>query len=111
MLWCNLLLAFLPLPTAFSFQFSPAARVSTRLPSQLGNEPLDRRTLLQDGTIAAGIALSTLLDPDSAIAIQPYDNKPKRILITGSNSGIGMDAAMRMATRGHEVVLACVSFV
>ncbi len=38
------------------------------------------------------------------------DTKPKqRILITGSNSGIGLDAAQRLALRGHEVVLACVS--
>jgi nucleoside-diphosphate-sugar epimerase len=43
------------------------------------------------------------------LAIQDYDVKPKRILITGSNSGIGLDAAQRMALRGHEIVLACVS--
>lgn len=43
-------------------------------------------------------------------ALQDYDDSAKkRILITGSNSGIGMDAAQRMALRGHEVVLACVS--
>jgi NAD(P)-dependent dehydrogenase (short-subunit alcohol dehydrogenase family) len=35
--------------------------------------------------------------------------KKQRILITGSNSGIGLDAAQRLALRGHEVVLACVS--
>ena len=41
-----------------------------------------------------------------------YDDstkKKQRILITGSNSGIGLDAAQRLALRGHEVVLACVS--
>jgi protochlorophyllide reductase len=38
------------------------------------------------------------------------DTKKKRVLITGSNSGIGLDAAQRMVVRGHEVVLACVSF-
>lgn len=42
-----------------------------------------------------------------------YEESPKakqRILITGSNSGIGLDAAQRLALKGHEVVLACVSF-
>lgn len=55
---------------------------------------------------------SLLLPPEGAWAIPDYDDdvKSKRILITGSNSGIGLDAAMRMAVRGHEIVLACVSF-
>jgi NADPH:quinone reductase-like Zn-dependent oxidoreductase len=61
------------------------------------------------------MALSSLLlsssSPDPAFAYVDFDDarKKKRILITGSNSGIGLDAAQRMVLRGHEVVLACVS--
>lgn len=53
------------------------------------------------------------LPVSSAMAADYYEVNPKkkqRILITGSNSGIGLDAAQRLALRGHEVVLACVSF-
>ena len=69
-----------------------------------------------------GMALSSLLLLSSTVpfpanaaadddgTISDYDDtRKKRILITGSNSGIGLDAAQRMVLRGHEVVLACVS--
>lgn len=76
---------------------------------------INRRLAIQQG---GGIALSSLLllnnnEPAYADASgQDYDDsKKKRILITGSNSGIGFDAAQRMAVRGHEIVLACVSFL
>ena len=77
---------------------------------------INRRLAIQQG---GGIALSSLLllnnnEPAYADAAsgQDYDDsKKKRILITGSNSGIGFDAAQRMAVRGHEIVLACVSFL
>ena len=76
---------------------------------------INRRLAIQQG---GGIALSTLLllnnnEPAYAAASgQDYDDtKKKRILITGCNSGIGFDAAQRMAFRGHEIVLACVSFL
>ncbi len=79
-----------------------------------GNIPtalaMDRRSF---GTTLGGIALSSLLlsSPleDYTANAAEAAGKTKRILITGSNSGIGMDAAMRMAMKGHEVVLACVS--
>jgi hypothetical protein len=93
------------LPTN-AFNISPSAsRISTSLSAR---NQLDRRSAIQIAT-AGGIALSSLLTQDEALAIQDYDVKPKRILITGSNSGIGLDAAQRMALRGHEIVLACVS--
>lgn len=79
-------------------------------------QSLHRRSALEK---CGGIALSSLLLSSStasvvcpANAYMDYDDtkKPKkRILITGSNSGIGLDAAQRMVVRGHEVVLACVS--
>ena len=76
---------------------------------------INRRLAIQHG---GGIALSSLLllnnnEPAYADASgQDYDDtKKKRILITGSNSGIGFDAAQRMAVRGHEIVLACVTFL
>ena len=79
---------------------------------------LNRRSALEK--CAGGIALSSLLlssvttaasvvYPANAYVDYDDNNKKKRILITGSNSGIGLDAAQRMVLRGHEVVLACVS--
>ena len=84
-------------------------------------QSFDRRSALEK--CGGGIALSSLLllssSTSSSAVLYPanayvdYDDdtkKPKkRILITGSNSGIGFDAARRMVVRGHEVVLACVS--
>lgn len=100
----------LPLTTAFSSQPTAQTRVTTSLAA---HNQLDRRSALLQGSTYAGLALSSLLlSPEVALAIQDYDDAAKkRILITGSNSGIGLDAAQRMALRGHEVVLACVSSV
>lgn len=104
--------------TTLGFQISPASSrvLSTSLyskPINNINEAIDRRSAIhQIGTAAAGVSLSSLLlSSDAALAAQDYDDeKKKRILITGSNSGIGLDAAQRIALRGHEVILACVSF-
>ncbi|KAL7475653.1 hypothetical protein ACHAW6_001564 [Cyclotella cf. meneghiniana] len=101
--------------TTLGFQISPASSrvLSTSLyskPINNINEAIDRRSAIhQIGTAAAGVSLSSLLlSSDAALAAQDYDDeKKKRILITGSNSGIGLDAAQRIALRGHEVILAC----
>ena len=77
----------------------------------------DRRSAINSmmgGIALTSLVLSTPLQPASAEGLGAVDSfadttKTKRILITGSNSGIGLDAAQRMARRGHEVVLACVS--
>lgn len=117
-------ISILSLPvTTFGFA-PPSVLQSQRLGSHLlskrdsndvnDEQTMDRRSF---GTSAlktmGGIALSSLL-LDSPISSKPAfaaeGEKKKRILVTGSNSGIGMDAAMRMAMQGHEVVLACVSF-
>ena len=106
--------AFLALILPLTAAFSSQPTLSTRLPTSLSaHNQIDRRSALLQGSTAAGLALSSLLlSPDEALALQDYDDaSKKRILITGSNSGIGMDAAMRMALRGHEIVLACVSVV
>jgi len=86
---------------------------TTKLPPSSSPSALNRRSALER---CGGMALSSLLlssssSPDPAYAYVDFDDarKKKRILITGSNSGIGLDAAQRMALRGHEVVLACVS--
>lgn len=77
--------------------------------SSSSSQLVDRRSALEQ----SGIALSSLLLAQSmgvgdALALGDYDDsKKKRILITGANSGIGLDAAQRMALRGHEVTLAC----
>ena len=82
------------------------------------NNSINRRSAIQQ---SSGIALSSLLlgtsgavfSPQPANAAETYeDTKQKqRILITGCNSGIGFDAAERLAMRGHEIVLACVRFI
>lgn len=88
---------------------------TTKPPPSSSPSALNRRSALER---CGGMALSSLLlssssssSPDPAYAYVDFDDarKKKRILITGSNSGIGLDAAQRMVLRGHEVVLACVS--
>ena len=102
----------------FATTKSNSEKSSDDAPSSSSISPassINRRLAIQHG---GGIALSSLLllnnnEPAYADASgQDYDDsKKKRILITGSNSGIGFDAAQRMAVRGHEIVLACVSFL
>lgn len=65
--------------------------------------------MVRGGRAVAAAALASLLLPIGPAAAAPAydDGRKRRILITGSNSGIGLDAAQRLAVRGHEVVLAC----
>jgi hypothetical protein len=64
------------------------------------SEPVtDRRGALQ----ATGVALLSLMLGEKANAAVD----PKTILITGSNSGIGFEAAKILAERGHTLILAC----
>lgn len=70
-----------------------------------------RRDLLLE---TQGIVLATLLvGSDSgpsyaqdSIAPQPLTAK-MTIIVTGANSGIGLEACKRLATQGHTLVLAC----
>ena len=86
------------------------------LSSNTSNSSINRRSAIQQ---TSSIALSSLLLGTSGISPQPanaaetYEDtkKKQRILITGCNSGIGFDAAERLAMRGHEIVLACVRFI
>jgi hypothetical protein len=64
------------------------------------SEPVtDRRGALK----ASGVVLLSLLLGEKANAAAD----PKTILITGSNSGIGFEAAKILAERGHTLILAC----
>jgi nucleoside-diphosphate-sugar epimerase len=130
---CTLFIVLLYVNSAavlgFVFPKAAVARVSASPLSSLLNDEnesytnedleiasLNRRSALEK---CSSIALSSLLLSSSTSVVYPanayvdYDDdsstKKKRILITGSNSGIGLDAAQRMVLRGHEVVLACVS--
>ena len=128
---CTLFIVLLYVNTVavlgFVFPKAVVARVSSSSLSSLFNHDenesnedvissLNRRSALEK---CSSIALSSLILSSSTSVVYPanayvyYDDdsstKKKRILITGSNSGIGLDAAQRMVLRGHEVVLACVS--
>jgi NAD(P)-dependent dehydrogenase (short-subunit alcohol dehydrogenase family) len=76
------------------------SRASTCLKSfsSVGEQLTDRRGAFQ----WTGAALASLLLGQVANAAQP-----KTILITGSNSGIGFEAAKILAGQGHTVVMAC----
>lgn len=113
----RVLAVLLILPTALGFlspslNTPPSSKVALFNHANNNNE-VDRRSAVRVG----GLTLASLLLPlaantNPAEAAERYNDDPKqRILITGSNSGIGLDAAQRLALRGHEVVLACVSVV
>jgi len=87
-------------------------------PTQQSNNSINRRSAIQQSSSIALSSLllgssTSLLSPQAAYAAETYEDtkKKQRILITGCNSGIGFDAAERLAMRGHEIVLACVSFI
>jgi protochlorophyllide reductase len=65
----------------------------------------DRRRLLIE---ASGIALSgwILGQPLPVRAVEPLAS-PRTIVVTGANSGIGLEACKRLADQGHRIVLAC----
>eukprot|EP00242_Pyramimonas_sp_CCMP2087_P018319 CAMPEP_0198200750 /NCGR_PEP_ID=MMETSP1445-20131203/3701_1 /TAXON_ID=36898 /ORGANISM="Pyramimonas sp., Strain CCMP2087" /LENGTH=431 /DNA_ID=CAMNT_0043870895 /DNA_START=74 /DNA_END=1369 /DNA_ORIENTATION=+ len=70
-----------------------------------------RRTVLQ-GSVSAGLAcllgdLSSITSPAYALEDVPLTSSPKNIIITGSNSGIGLSGALRLAAEGNNVFLAC----
>lgn len=95
------IISFLLLPTN-AFHLPSPQRTTTALHSH----EISRRSAVQSAA-----ALSTFLISGEAFAQSNFIENPQRILLTGSNSGIGLDAAERMALRGHEVILACVSMM
>lgn len=66
---------------------------------------LPRRDLLSSGVLLSG----GLWLPHSWAAGEapPQDGAGRRVVITGANSGIGRDAALKLASRGWRVTLAC----
>lgn len=73
---------------------------------------LSRRSALSKSAQAlATLLVAETVSSSPALADISYPfTSPKTILITGSNSGIGFDAAERMAKQGHTIILACRSF-
>ena len=80
-------------PSCHSTSLGATAKTGLQEPST------NRRNALKAG----GLVLSSLLlGGDEAKAVDP-----QTILITGSNSGIGYEAAKILAERGHTLILAC----
>jgi len=86
---------------------------------KVSNNPRSRRDLLARAAASAGGgALSSFLlsgssaslflpSPSNAAAIDGNGGAPKTVVLTGGNSGIGFEAAKRLASQGHRVVLPC----
>eukprot|EP00591_Stephanopyxis_turris_P006985 CAMPEP_0195522836 /NCGR_PEP_ID=MMETSP0794_2-20130614/21387_1 /TAXON_ID=515487 /ORGANISM="Stephanopyxis turris, Strain CCMP 815" /LENGTH=450 /DNA_ID=CAMNT_0040652685 /DNA_START=36 /DNA_END=1388 /DNA_ORIENTATION=+ len=82
--------------------------------TQRSNEPSisRRQAFRQSSLILPALMIGTnpqiLLKPTPSSAILvPFSDEKQTIVITGCNSGIGLDAAARMSKRGHKIVLAC----
>ena len=65
----------------------------------MGKTTVNRRIAIQS-TIASALSFLLCNEPVSAEA-------SKTILITGANSGIGFEAAKKLAGNGHKIILAC----
>lgn len=71
---------------------------------------LSRRDMMGKSAILFSSILTGSIGFGTANAEEPLpasSSSPKNILITGCNSGIGFDAALRMASKGNNVILAC----
>jgi hypothetical protein len=95
MFWKILLLACAPVGA-----FQPTGTSSRPVTSLNAVDSfLDRRQALKS-TVAGALSLLLLAQPAKA-------ENPQTIVITGANSGIGFEAAKKLAERGHTLVLAC----
>jgi protochlorophyllide reductase len=81
--------------------FSPGTlRSETSLTSKTSLEGLSRRDLFDASAVSlAGLVLGQVSPVFAA------DEAPKTILMTGSNSGIGFEAAKKLALAGHKLIL------
>lgn len=71
-----------------------------------------RRAIETSGKAVTSLLLASSILASSSVANAGsespiYADSKRSILLTGCNSGIGFDAAKRMAMRGHEIILAC----
>lgn len=96
MIWKVLFLALIPAAGAFQ-PISTPTRSRTALDAS--NSFFDRRQAL-NSSVAGVLSFLLLGQPVKA-------QNPQTIVITGANSGIGFEAAKKLAERGHNLVLAC----
>lgn len=66
--------------------------------------PIERKKIIP---IAVTSLSALILSVKPTLGMLEYDSKRKTIVITGCNSGIGFNAALRMANRGHKIIMAC----
>lgn len=110
--------AFVVVPHGASAPSATAIRSSTedsnksdnipRLPEVSDGLHSRRDAFTTSGAALASILLGSTLSPSPTFAVAAdYGTEKRTVLLTGANSGIGYDAACRMAARGHKIILAC----
>ena len=112
-----LLLSMAGLANGFSPMVSEANRISlTSAPSTTTRKSslngLSRRQVWEDvSSSAATLAALLLLQSSQPSFADDSDQQPRKtILMTGSNSGIGLEAAKKLALAGHTLILPCRNF-
>ncbi|CAM9715364.1 unnamed protein product [Ectocarpus sp. 13 AM-2016] len=110
----------LPLPSRDNGMPAAAARTSIRMasssPSDGGSDeqstgPFTRKSLLEGVTKAAGVLGAGTFVQKGFVAGVPYNGSPdlsgKAAVITGGNTGLGKETAVRLAQLGADVTIAC----
>ena len=70
-------------------------------------EALPRRALLAGTVSGALLATLPVRNAEAEAAPPPLDGVGRTVVLTGCNTGIGYDAAGKLAARGFNVVMAC----
>ncbi|KAI2503523.1 enoyl-(acyl carrier protein) reductase [Fragilaria crotonensis] len=105
--------AFSPMASEANKIYLTSARSTPTRKSSLNGQ--SRREMLDDMSSSASMLAALLLlqssQPPFAVAASDDEQQPRKtILMTGSNSGIGLEAAKKLAQAGHTLILPCRNF-